>query len=247
MLQNYAQQYRDLWRRHWWWQSRRRFVLQHIHRIARRSPIDQVLDIGCGDGLMFDDLSRFGEPWGLEPDEQLLTPDGPYRDRIEVGEFNADFQPGRTFDLILMLDVLEHIDDDAAALAQVHSLLNPGGCLLLTVPALPMLWSRHDVANRHYRRYTRSHLRQRLQEAAFEVDQLGYYFGWTVGPMLMRRLLSPARKDSANGDDYAVSVPVQPVNMAMFTLACMEHRVTPSSGLPLGSSLYAVARRPDHQ
>ncbi|MFW6058934.1 MAG: class I SAM-dependent methyltransferase, partial [Phycisphaeraceae bacterium] len=92
MQQHYAQQYRDLWRRHWWWRSRRRFVLSRVQHIAQRAPIRRIFDIGCGDGLMFDDLKQFGEPWGLEPDAGLLSDDGPHRDRIEVGALDDGFQ-----------------------------------------------------------------------------------------------------------------------------------------------------------
>ena len=93
---------------------------------------------------------------------------------------------------MLMLDVLEHIKEDAAAVRHVAEVLVPGGVFLLTVPALMGLWSRHDTANRHYRRYTRGSLRAVLEGAGFRIVSLKYFFMWTVGPMLLRRMLAPA-------------------------------------------------------
>ena len=87
-----------------------------------------------------------------------------------------------------MLDVLEHLEDDGAALDRLRSSMNPGGHVVITVPALQALWSEHDEANHHFRRYPRRLLRGRLTEHGFEIVRLGYHFGWTVVAMLGRRL-----------------------------------------------------------
>jgi len=245
--QTYAQQYRELWNQHWWWRARQRFVLDQIRRLHRTHSIGQVLDIGCGDGLLFDQMSKFGEVRGIEPDERLISPDGPWRSRIQIAPFGPDYASDRRFDLILMLDVLEHIEDHFGALRKVHSLLNVGGLVLLTVPALPKLWSAHDVANCHFRRYTRASMREALAAAGLESMSLQYFFGWTVLPMMMRRLMNPGTpvngKNGSAGDSYSVRIPPAPVNRAMYWLSVLEQSLSPMGGVPLGTSILAIACR----
>src|SRR5262245_1195239 len=99
MRERYAQHYRALWERHWWWRSRESWLTGWIERLAGSSRNLHILDAGCGDGLYFDVLSRFGEVEGLEPDERLLT-EGPRRRAIRVGPLDATFRPERPYNLI---------------------------------------------------------------------------------------------------------------------------------------------------
>lgn len=280
MQSAYAAQYEHLWRHHWWWQSRKQFVLSRIRRLHGRRPFRCILDVGCGNGLLFNDLMQLaGAPdvRGIEPDPTLVT-EGPHRGRIAVRAFDAGFLPAEPLDLVLMLDVLEHIEEEGSAAGQVFRLLAPGGVFLLTVPALMALWSEHDVVNRHYRRYTKRTMRRTLEGAGFRVESLHYFFGWTIGPMLLRRLVAPAQsgfrgrvaggpgagqegvarggeggrgggeEGGQNGGQeeggYRVSVPPGAVNAALYGVSRLEQMTLGRVGLPVGSSLIAVARKP---
>lgn len=241
MLPSYSENYRRLWTEHWWWQARRRFVDGWVARLAGRRPPGRILDVGCGDGLYFDALSRHGEPWGVEADAALVDPKGRWAPRVRVEPFGASYRDERRYGLILMLDSLEHIEDDAAAAAKAFSLLEPGGFLFVTVPALPSLWSVHDEANRHFRRYTREGLRAALAAAGFSVERVGYYFGWPVLPLYARKLAGGAK----GAADYSVAPPPRPVNALLYAASAAEQALTGPGGTPLGSSLFAVARRPE--
>jgi 2-polyprenyl-3-methyl-5-hydroxy-6-metoxy-1,4-benzoquinol methylase len=243
MQQTYAEQYRELWNRHWWWRARQRFVLDWIRKIHRDHPIRQVLDIGCGDGLLFDQLSQFGEVQGIEPDARLISTEGRWRDRIEVTAFGSEYVNNRRFDLVLMLDVLEHIEDHLGALRKVHSLLNDDGMVLLTVPALPKLWSAHDVANCHFRRYTRATIGEALASTNLKPVRLQYFFGWTVLPLLLRRLISPGARNGRSDGEYSVRIPPRAVNGAFYWLSILEQSSAALGGVPLGTSIVAIAKR----
>jgi 2-polyprenyl-3-methyl-5-hydroxy-6-metoxy-1,4-benzoquinol methylase len=236
----YAQRYRTLWERQWWWRSRESLLLATIGRLAGSIAIRRILDIGCGDGLFFDALSRFGEVDGLEPDASLLRHDH-WRSRIKVGSLGPGFQADGSYDLALMLDVLEHIEDDHGALTSARSAIRPGGALLVTVPALGWLWSRHDEANAHFRRYRPRSLRAVLNAAGFEVESIRYYFAWTVVPMLLRRWLSPSGRGTS---DYDVAIPPSPINRLLTAYTRVEHAVGRHLPWPVGSSLLAIARNP---
>lgn len=245
MQRTYVARYSDLYRQHWWWRAREQYVLSWIERLSRGSAFQDILDIGCGDGLLFRQLSRFGDVWGIEPDGRLLSADSPWRSRIENVSFGPDYRNERRFDLIVMLDVLEHIEADRGSLERVHGLLRPGGVALVTVPALPSLWSRHDVANCHYRRYTQSSLRALIGSTRLECLHLHYFFGWTVLPLYVRRWLHAGTVTAAPADeDYEVRPPGQLLNRLLLGLCRVEQRFSTSQGTPLGSSLLAVLRRP---
>ena len=241
MTPEYADRYRALHDHHWWWRSRESLVLGWVDRLHRRSPRRRILDVGCGDGLLFDRLARFGAVEGLEPDASLVR-DPRWRPAIRHESMGPEFRAARPYDLVLMLDVLEHIADDLGALAAARRALAPGGHLLMTVPALPWLWSRHDEANEHHRRYLPRGLGRLLARAGFAVESIRYAFAWTVGPLLARRLLAPARGDAPGAGDYAVAIPPPALNRALTLLSRGEHAAGRLVPWPIGGSLLAVAR-----
>ena len=127
MRSDFGEAYRELYDRHWWWRARERVILDIIGRkVALRGP-QRILDVGCGDGLFFDQLLKFGDVQGIEPAAQLVNPSGKHRARIYIGAFDASYKPRERFSLILMLDVIEHMADPVAALRLAWSLLAPGG------------------------------------------------------------------------------------------------------------------------
>ena len=216
---------------------------------GRLQALRHILDVGCGDGLFFERLEEFGAVVeGLEPDATLVA-DPRWRSQIRTLPLGPGACDAGASDLVLMLDVLEHIADDRDALRAVRDALSPGGFLLLTVPALAALWSRHDEANEHHRRYGPMGLREVLEASGLEVVTLRYFFAWTVAPLLVRRWLAPAgvgpRAGSGSGAaDYAVPVP--PPRLASCSRGSAASNTRPRQADPLAGgqySLLAVARR----
>lgn len=238
---NYSVAYVELCSSHWWWKSRKQVVLRELRRCLQNTtkPL-RILDIGCANGYLFDDLSKYGEVYGLEPDAQLIAHAGKWTDRITCSQLHTDFRPEQPFDVILMLDVLEHLEDDLGALQHLHSLLQDGGTLLLTVPALPSLWSAHDTVNHHFRRYTHRSLAEQLEAAEFEITRLRSLFRWSLPLLYLRKWLAPP-----NQADYQVRVPHAFINYSFESLTWFEEATFSAIHWqpPTGSSLIAVARR----
>ena len=233
----YARRYRELYERHWWWRARERLVLETVRRYWRPGR-RAILDVGCGDGLLFDRLAEFGDAWGVESDASLVSPDNPHRDRIHVGPFDATFQPGRRYGLVLMLDVIEHLPDPAAALRHAAALLEPDGILVATVPAFRVLWTTHDVLNHHFTRYARRDFTMLVRTAGLDMVRARYFFHWVFPAKLGLRLLEAVR----HPQPAPPGVPPVWINEPLYLLSRLEQRLVTPLRPPFGSSLLAVAR-----
>ena len=215
--------------RHWWYQERR-FL---ISRFVRPLKPGLALDIGAAGGGNARVLGALG--WSVTAVE-LSEAGSATAQRRGITAVRADARalpvPDRCVDFVLCCDVLEHIDEDQQAAQELARVLRPGGTGFLTVPADPRLWSGHDVALGHVRRYTRPAFESMLKASGFEVVRL---WSWNV---LLRHAAALRRRHSAAGADLA---PVHPaLNVALrATVAC--ERILPVGGLS-GVSLFAHVR-----
>jgi 2-polyprenyl-3-methyl-5-hydroxy-6-metoxy-1,4-benzoquinol methylase len=240
----YGARYRELYQRHWWWRARESVVLEALNRHRPPAGWRTVLDVGCGDGLLFDALARLEGVQlieGVEPARALVSPDGRHASRIHVVPFDTSFDVGRRYSLILMLDVLEHLADPVAALRHALSLLEPDGVFLATVPAFRALWTRHDDLNHHYARYDKQSMRDVANRAGLRIDEARYFFRWTALAKLAARLIEAV----VPGEPSSPMVPPAPINFALYTVSRLEHRVAGALPLPFGSSLLVVGHRAD--
>ncbi|MCE9607999.1 MAG: class I SAM-dependent methyltransferase [Planctomycetia bacterium] len=206
---------------------------------SRPGKVRAVLDVGCGDGLFFDRLVEFGVVDGVETDASLVDPQGPHAARIHIGPFDADFRPERRYDLILMLDVVEHMPDAEAGLRRAEELLTDDGLLVATVPAFNALWTAHDDFNHHYTRYTKRSFAAVARQAGLQVDARRYFFHWTVPIKLAVRGVEALRRRSSR----PAAVPPAWINGPLYALSRWEQSTLGRLPLPMGSSLLVVGRR----
>ena len=232
----YGRHYRDLYQRHWWWRARESAILHELGRIKPPQGWPRILDVGCGDGLLFDRLSTFGAVEGVEPDATLLDPNGPWRHAIHAVPFDTSFRPAHHVDLILMLDVLEHLQDPAAALRHAIDLLQPSGTMLITVPAFQWLWTHHDDINHHVRRYDRRSFRALAREAGFRIRKERYLFQWTVPAKLLVRAIERLNRRAP----AVPRTPPAPVNALLRELTSLEERISRAVPVPFGTSLLII-------
>jgi 2-polyprenyl-3-methyl-5-hydroxy-6-metoxy-1,4-benzoquinol methylase len=240
----YVARYRELYERHWWWRARERLILDVLRARRPAGGWRTILDVGCGDGLFFGALAQLGGVElveGVEPAEALISRDGPHACRIHVVPFDASFDPGRRYSLLLMLDVLEHLPDPVAALRHALTLLEPDGMLLATVPAFVALWTRHDELNHHYTRYDKRSFRELAHAAGLRVDDARYFFHWTAMAKLGERLVEAI----VPGPPSPPRLPPRLLNAALYALSRFEQRLTGAFPLPFGSSLLVVGGRGD--
>ncbi|MEM7058258.1 MAG: class I SAM-dependent methyltransferase [Pseudomonadota bacterium] len=227
---------------HWWFVGRRRVLSGLIARMADPGPGAAVLDAGCGSGGNLEMLSTFGQVTGVEYDDIAR---GMAADRgiapIKAGALPDGFDvPDGGFDLIGLFDVLEHVEEDVASLRTLGGKLKPDGQLVISVPALPWLWSSHDVSHHHFRRYTKASLSQSIGEAGLDIAGIGYFNTLLFPAVLAQRLI---QKTTGLGGETAARTPAGPINAALAAVFGAEKHLIGRVPLPIGLSLWAVVRR----
>jgi SAM-dependent methyltransferase len=228
---------------HWWYRGRRRIIRAELERLALPAAA-HVLDAGCGSGRTLQDLVAFGEVSGIELNEDAAEV---ARSRghgdVRVGRLEELPWPDASFDLITCLDVIEHTPDDRVALAELHRVARPGGWLLVTVPAYPALWSLHDEANHHYRRYSRRALRDAASAAGWTVTRLSSFNSVLLAPAAAVRL-AQRRSGAHNGSSNNLAIgPAWLNDVLEAPLALEANWLARGRTLPFGLSLVAVLRR----
>lgn len=239
MHPEYAVRYRELYEKHWWWRAREDLILETLERLCPGGAGGPILDVGCGDGLFFEKLARFGPVEGIEMDPAGVTLGGRWAGRIRVQPFDERFQPGHRYALVLLLDVLEHFQDPSGCLRRSVELLDPGGAVLVTVPAFRALWTSHDELNRHFARYTRRSLSDLARGAGARVETARYFFQWTSPVKLGLRV----KEAIVRTPPRTPRIPPAWLNRVFYLLSRLEQRCLRRWRLPFGSSLIAVLRR----
>jgi 2-polyprenyl-3-methyl-5-hydroxy-6-metoxy-1,4-benzoquinol methylase len=242
MDESYGAEYERLYHDHWWWRARESILVGVLRRL-RPKPGSAILDVGCGNALSFPSLAEFGTVRGIEVEAKLLDDAGPFRAQISTDPLGsaAYDDPRWRFDVITALDVVEHIDDDRGAVARMVGMLERGGFLIITVPAFELLWDYHDEINFHRRRHTAGSVKRLLAGQGVELLELRYLFRWLFFPKLAVRILNGgrARKLAQHG------VPGPLVNRVLERMCVLEDRLLGRLPVPVGTSVLAVARKPD--
>ncbi len=225
--------------RHWWYRARREVLAALIRRRARPPTGARLLEIGCGTGHNLAMLGEFGEVDALELDAIARAVAEKRLGRPVMGAPLPELRgvPERHYDLIGAFDVIEHIDDDRAALASIAKRLKPGGRLLITVPAHQWMWSAHDEVNHHQRRYSKRTLNALIGGSPLKLEAIGYFNSLLFPLAVAQRLVS--RLSGSKDSDLAM--PPAPVNYAFERGFAAERFLIGRVPLPPGLSLFAVA------
>lgn len=236
----YVRRYRDLYQRHWWWRAREEVIVGLLREHRPPGGWPHILNVGCAGGWLFDRLTEFGDAHGVELDESLVGEDPAMRRRIHIGPFDETYQPPQRFGLILMLDVIEHLNDPAAALRRAMSMLEPDGLLLVTVPAFQALWTTHDDVNEHRIRYTKTSMRTAAAAGGMRIERMKYFFYWTAPVKFAQRVVEGVARSRAK----PAAVPPRPVNALLYALSRAEYAALGRWPVPFGSSLVVLGRHP---
>lgn len=233
---------------HWWYLGHRRLYARLLDHYCPDAARGRVLDAGCGTGGFAQWLCERYRP------ESIVCMDTSEKALMRCGERGLDDLlcspveyiplPDGSFELVLSLNVLYHreVADDLEALREMRRVLAPGGWLLLNLPALTVLRGSHDEAVAGARRYDSRQVRELLCRAGYELVKMTCFVFTLLPAMALYRLWS--RRGGREGGPSDLWLPPAAINRALGSLLGLESRVAVSYGLPLGSSITALARRP---
>ena len=228
--------------RHWWYRGRRS-VLDTVIAGLGLPQHARILDAGCGSGRNMVELARLGSVTGIELSQTsvAVARARAVGEVIEGSVLEMPFADGQ-FDLAVSLDVIEHLEDDLAALRELRRTIAPGGALLVTVPAYQWLWSGHDEINHHHRRYTRRSLQDVAERAGWRQERTTYFNSLLLPVAILLRVLDKINTKTTESS-LDLWVPPAPVNWLLERPLALESGLIKRGGrIPAGLSLLAVFR-----
>lgn len=235
---------------HWWFATRTWSLLNLLDANVSRRDGD-VLDIGCGAGNMIHHLSRYGHVKGVEIDARPVAMALARGYDVRQGDATRGIPfPDASFDLVTVLDVIEHVDADEAILREAYRVLRPNGVLAITTPAFQWLWSHNDVLNGHKHRYAPRELRERVERVGFRLRRLtfGFFLVFPLSaPLILvrNRLGKKPELSSHHFEEDAYQVEMEPVapwlNSMLRGVGRIEAALVSRVDLPIGTSLCCLA------
>jgi SAM-dependent methyltransferase len=248
MDKNYESLYHSVEYTNWWFVARRDMLFKFFAKY-KISKDARILDIGCAAGTFLLELKNAGythlTALDYSADAIARVKEKGITDAYVMDghkpEFDAD-----SFDVLISSDSLEHLENDQLALSNWYKILKPGGIGILLVPAYNFLWTEHDDINYHFRRYTKTDLKNKATNAGFSIQSSGYnYVLFFLPTAIVRgilRLFSKKKKDTHEADGQILNLPVW-VNKAFIIYQKMENSVCKYISMPFGVSAFVTFRK----
>ena len=226
---------------HWWYRARREILSDYLTRLGHLPKDARILEIGCGTGHNLPMLARFGQVEAIEidPAARAIASERLGRPVLDAPLPGLPGIARGAYDLIAVLDVVEHIADDVAALASMRDCLKPGGKILIAVPAHQWMWSAHDVVNHHHRRYSKASLGRAIAAAGLKHNGLRW-FNSLLFPLAAASRIAGRLTGKDDSDD---SPPPGPVNALFEGVFGLERHLVGRVPLTPGVSIVTLAER----
>ncbi len=227
---------------HWWFVARRK-IIDSVVQSLDLEKVSRIMDAGCGNGDNLAFLSKYGDVTAMERDDNALLK----AKARQIGNVSKGSLPdkipaeiNKNNDLIVLLDVLEHIDEDAESLAVLRDYVNDNGKLIITVPAYQFLWTAHDEQHHHKRRYTAKYLKILIENNGWKVDTISYFNSLLFPLALVDRIkqkIFPTEKGNK------LKMPPKLINMLLEKIFSFESRLIGHFSFPFGLSIIVVAEK----
>lgn len=240
------QQMFDVAQTYWWWVGTRSIITDAVRPAAGAVARPRVLDVGCGAGNLLDALRDSCACVGLDYAFSALQFCQSHLDApLALGDARALPFAADAFDVVLATDVFEHMQDDVAAVRECARVCKPGGAIVAAVPAYPVLFGPHDVANGHYRRYKRREFDAMFRAGGLVPRRITYFNSLLLPPIAAVRLLQ--RVLVRQPEEYQISYKTGEgrglVGRVLLALLLAERWWLRRANLPAGVSLLGIAER----
>jgi len=228
----------------WWYAGMRRIARALLTPLLPAGAGSRrILDAGCGTGWNLQDLAAFGDTYGVDLSPLAVITTKRRGGRVAQGNLLGLPFASSSFDVVTSFDVLYHawVLDDAQAVRELTRVLKPGGLILVKAPALKILWGAHDEAVHSRHRYTRGELERLLEGAGLKLVRSTYANSLLFPVLLSRRFLDRAL--DRHGSDVALLSPL--LERLFLGLLTLEASLLGAINLPIGASVFALARKAD--
>ena len=242
MNKEFYRKFFEVQKKHWWFVSKKKIVLDFIDRYVPTNDNHKILDIGCGSGLMLNALEQIGGTYGMDMSDDAIN----FSKEIFSGTVKKGMLPDNIpydeeyFSLVVALDVIEHVDDDRASLTAIRSHIAEGGQAVISVPACMFLWSEHDVLNEHKRRYTLEELKGKLIDAGFTIEKISYFNTFLFPLISLVRMMNNLLKRKGASE---IDLPHPAINYIVEKIFSLEKYFLRIMNFPIGVSVLAVVRK----
>ncbi|MFA5356839.1 MAG: glycosyltransferase, partial [Candidatus Omnitrophota bacterium] len=240
-----ADEYRymfELENRHWWFASHRGLVMGLVRSLKINNPL--ILDIGTGTGINLLSLSKIGEAYGIDISDKAIE-FSRERGLVNVSRSSAEKinYEDKRFDIITCFDVLEHIYYPPHALLEMKRVLKDNGKIVITVPAFRFIWSAHDEALCHLRRYTKASLEREAEDCGLKIDKSGYFFFASFFLVASVRFIKKYFFSKGKMHSDTVVLPPEWLNNTLKAIFKAEAALANRLGLPFGTTIFAIASK----
>lgn len=227
---------------HWWFVARKK-ILKNLLKNSIKEEVGEILDIGSGPGGNVGTLLEVSTKITcLEPSSEAIKFSQKKYPKLEIiqGCFPETI-PNRKFDMITMLEVLEHISGDSEAVKSVFSLLKPGGYYFITVPSYMFLWSEHDEHVHHKRRYTKKQIIDLLEKTGFNIKRITYFNTLLFPAIALVRIFKSFFNIKTGNTDFDIGSPI--INNLFARIFGFEAILLKKINFPFGVSLFCIAQK----
>lgn len=226
---------------HWWYRVRRKIVRGLIKKYSHPAQAPKILDVGCGTGQLLKELNDFGECYGIDVSKEAVEfCKKRHLENIKIGNATQIPYEDEKFDIVLALDVLEHIQDDKLAVREIKRVLRTGGKFVVFVPAFQFLWGKTDEINHHFRRYRMPGLVQELEGEGLHIIRKSYFNTALFFPVAIMRFFInkfniPIRSENEIGGKV--------LNAILFFIFNIESWFLRFFNFPYGVSIMIVCQK----
>jgi len=229
---------------HWWFLGKKTLLCAFLAKYADlKNHSMKILDVGCGTGMIMFLLKNYGETYGIDISEEALNfcrlRGHKYLKKARANNVPFDNQ---FFDLVIAFDLLEHLEDDEGAVKEFYRILKKGGILLISVPSFKFLYSEHDLAAGHKRRYTANQIKRLMKQKQFSIMKITYTNMFIFPLVVVYRLLKkffPIR-EQVKTDFFSVPLIINKILSSIYRL---EAILLARMDFPFGLSVVCVVRK----
>jgi ubiquinone/menaquinone biosynthesis C-methylase UbiE len=233
---------------HWWWRGMRHLYCAALAHYSQPNPNQTIVDIGCGFGANLPVLNPLGRVVGVDVSLDALRAIA-QRPALGLVQAEADALPFRadTFDIVALLAIIEHAEDDDRVLSESWRVARRGGLQILLTSAFMLLWSHHDEANQHKRRYRTGQMNRLLRAAGWIPVRTSYVNVIVFPAAALIRFIQRHQRIPENSSEYDMGPDLGPLNRVLEGLLTLETWIITHTRLPLpfGVDLFSIGRRRD--